>query len=73
MYHSGVVHFIWNLGLGRVFGFFLFHCVPIDSQSVPQVSNVFTKKLPIALHFLSHVVGPWFNFHMYERNFLLSQ
>jgi hypothetical protein len=33
-----------------------FFCVP----------NVFLKTFLIAPHFLSHIVWPWFNFHVYN-------
>jgi hypothetical protein len=34
---------------------------PICSQQAPIL---FPKMFPIALYFLSHIVWPWFNFHI---------
>jgi hypothetical protein len=35
-------------------------------QSVPQIINVFPNMFPESLHFLSHIIWPWFNFHVYN-------
>jgi hypothetical protein len=35
-------------------------------QNVPLILNVFPKMFPISPHFLSHIVCPWFNFHVYN-------
>jgi len=42
------------------FGFCLF------SMCSHQVPNVFPEMFPIVPHVLSHMVWPWFNFHVYK-------
>jgi len=53
---GGGRHLVFFLGGGGVGGgdCFFWH-----------VPNVFTKTFPIAPHFLSHILWPWFNFHVH--------
>jgi hypothetical protein len=45
--------------------FWVFALFSSCSQFVPQVLNMFPKMFPLALHFLSHIVWPRFDFHIY--------
>jgi hypothetical protein len=68
-----LMFFFWVFGGGWK-GVFLFFCVPIKFlRCSHQVFKMFPK-FPMCLffktfsitpHFLSHIVWPWFNFHIY--------
>jgi len=36
----------------------------LGSPNISQVPKVFSKMFPMSPHFLSHVVGPWFNLYI---------
>ncbi len=64
---GGLNFFFWVFGGGgggRFLCFFCSQCVPPGSQNAPNFTNEFRKTFPITPHFLSHIVWPWFNFHV---------